>query len=498
METFKINGLDVPKETYQSFQQLLYVVGNPPKNIFSDKHVSAQEIRNFLDASGKPDKFLRVEDLTAVQSKVGTQSFDTLVSFLEKYNFNPFAECFDFPSSIYQYDPQKPAPFWGNRDFVGEAIRTNPAILQFAGPNWQANREMALMAVRIDGRVLKYLPQFKKDAEVVRTAVKSHGEALLYADPIFWSNKEIVLEAVHTAGWIFCIVDEKLRADEEVASAAVQSHEYALECVAPKLREKEPFASIAKRPGRFASKNFKVTQDRNIKDLNWLSGIFEKDSLPQIYKETEGGHALTNKRALQIFLFMAKVSEYIQEKPIEIHLLRRFGPDLLNFYFFAKRLVQQPAVVEKVHKMTFHNGPTATLLLAALKEPVTKSSNGEFRFCSEPFHVVAWAERAMDLSYKLFPAGSEPLVTKKGKAKIPAGTVGEIEIFSSQWLKDNSQLPLDYTPYQLSFMSENKEWAPVGKPIEIRRGCGGNIVRPVVPKSTGPKPEPPPVLPPAR
>jgi hypothetical protein len=58
-------------------------------------------------------------------------------------------------------------------------------MIKFVDPSLQADKEVALAAVRNDGITLKYVdPSLKAEKEVVLAAVKQNGKAIQYANPV--------------------------------------------------------------------------------------------------------------------------------------------------------------------------------------------------------------------------------------------------------------------------------------------------------------------------
>jgi hypothetical protein len=77
-------------------------------------------------------------------------------------------------------------------------LKTKSQILFFP-ENFQ-NKEFVKKCVQKDGSLLKILPKFQNDYEIVLESVKESGEALKFASDNFRDNKEIVFEAVHQMG----------------------------------------------------------------------------------------------------------------------------------------------------------------------------------------------------------------------------------------------------------------------------------------------------------
>lgn len=66
---------------------------------------------------------------------------------------------------------------------------------------------------------------FKKDKEIVLTAVKADWEALRYVDSALRDDKEVVLSAVKNNGWAIQFASEKLKKDKEIVLEAFKTVE---------------------------------------------------------------------------------------------------------------------------------------------------------------------------------------------------------------------------------------------------------------------------------
>jgi len=111
-----------------------------------------------------------------------------------------------------------------NNNFITEACKIFPEILQYADSSLKKDREVVLAAVKSNGYVLKYADDsLKKDKEVVLAAVKSNGYVLKYADNSLKKNKEVVLAAVKENGGVLNYADDSFKKDKKIVLAAVKN-----------------------------------------------------------------------------------------------------------------------------------------------------------------------------------------------------------------------------------------------------------------------------------
>jgi len=82
------------------------------------------------------------------------------------------------------------------------------------------NKKEALRLVKKDGAELNNLAaHFKKDKDIVLTAVKQMGNAISYADESLRKDRKIALAAVKQNGTAINYIDESLKKDEKFVKA---------------------------------------------------------------------------------------------------------------------------------------------------------------------------------------------------------------------------------------------------------------------------------------
>lgn len=85
------------------------------------------------------------------------------------------------------------------------------------------NKTHLLHILKKEGLALQYADTlFKKDRDVVLTAISQNGEALAYADAHFKYDKSIVLAAIKKSAKAFYFANKSLKANEEVVFAAIK------------------------------------------------------------------------------------------------------------------------------------------------------------------------------------------------------------------------------------------------------------------------------------
>ena len=123
-------------------------------------------------------------------------------------------------------------------DFLGLGKQTQTA------PTCGSRAE-ALRAVRESGDALLHLPQYKDDREIVMVAVRSHVDALLWAEPKLREDRDVVRAAVEAHGRALRYTST-LRDDPEIALAACREDGDALQfCKRLKDDKRTVLAAVA-------------------------------------------------------------------------------------------------------------------------------------------------------------------------------------------------------------------------------------------------------------
>jgi len=111
----------------------------------------------------------------------------------------------------------------------------------------QREKRIALLAVRQDADVLKELPFFQDDEEVVLAAVEKCPSALEHASPRLQNTDKVVHTAVGKRGWgwVLRFASIAQRQNRITGLIAVRSSGHALECVLPPLNDDVEIVRLA-------------------------------------------------------------------------------------------------------------------------------------------------------------------------------------------------------------------------------------------------------------
>lgn len=105
-------------------------------------------------------------------------------------------------------------------------------------------KELCLIAMKSDGRALKYVPRKIIDREIVIEAIKNNPKSLTHAPLEMKNDFEIVLEAVKKDGETIRSASKELRNNPFIVYAAISNTPYAFEYVSKSLKEKYGFVFI--------------------------------------------------------------------------------------------------------------------------------------------------------------------------------------------------------------------------------------------------------------
>ncbi len=133
----------------------------------------------------------------------------------------------------------------GNKQKIITLVSADGMVLRFV-PEFLKDKEVVLAAVNQNGLALKDAPpSLQNDKEVVLIAVKKNGLALQYASQPLQNDKEVVLVAVSTSGKALFFASNELSNDEEVCLVAVTKHGDALDYVSDELKDNEAIVTAA-------------------------------------------------------------------------------------------------------------------------------------------------------------------------------------------------------------------------------------------------------------
>lgn len=86
-----------------------------------------------------------------------------------------------------------PKRFWKNRDFVLQAVKLAPWVLEYASDELRNDKEVVLEAVKLNGHAFKYASdELKNDKDVVISATKLNMWAIAYASFERRHDKELI------------------------------------------------------------------------------------------------------------------------------------------------------------------------------------------------------------------------------------------------------------------------------------------------------------------
>lgn len=135
------------------------------------------------------------------------------------------------------------------------------------------DKDAAIAAVKLDGYMIRVLPQFQDDKEVVMASANTYGYAIDYASDRLKDDKETVLHFINTSQYrLLQYVSDRLRDDVDVVRAAIakdpESIKYASERIQKNpglLEEKKSLNSIINSATSRASghTNIQTTPNKN-------------------------------------------------------------------------------------------------------------------------------------------------------------------------------------------------------------------------------------------
>ena len=82
------------------------------------------------------------------------------------------------------------------------------------------DRQSALAKLKKEGYLLRDMPQYQGDKELVLAAVKDYGLALKQASPALQNNRQIVMAAVKNNGMAIDYASPSLQKDKAIMKAA--------------------------------------------------------------------------------------------------------------------------------------------------------------------------------------------------------------------------------------------------------------------------------------
>ena len=108
------------------------------------------------------------------------------------------------------------------KSYLMHYIQIHPLMLKFLARKYKRDREIVLTAVMIDGDALEYASKkLRNDKEIVLEAVRYRGIALKYASVTLRNDDEIVLTAVSFDCRALQYASNRLKDNENIILAAI-------------------------------------------------------------------------------------------------------------------------------------------------------------------------------------------------------------------------------------------------------------------------------------
>jgi hypothetical protein len=150
------------------------------------------------------------------------------------------------------------------------------------------NKQETIAKLKLNGKKLEFVPQFKGDKDVVLAAVKQNGRALEYVSEELKSDKEVVLAAVAQTVAALKYVSEELKGDKEVILVVVTQNGWALNYASKELKGDKEVVLAAVKQNRnaleYASEELKADKEfmmaavtKNIHALEYASEDLKRD-----------------------------------------------------------------------------------------------------------------------------------------------------------------------------------------------------------------------------
>ena len=98
------------------------------------------------------------------------------------------------------------------------------------------DRNSALAKLKKEGYLLRDMPQYHDDKELVLAAVKDYGLALKQASPALQNNRQIVMAAVKNNGMAIDYASPSLQKDKAIMKAA-KAQEQAVDAMTKKYKK---------------------------------------------------------------------------------------------------------------------------------------------------------------------------------------------------------------------------------------------------------------------
>ena len=117
----------------------------------------------------------------------------------------------------------RPTQLVSDEEVILAAVKNDAADIDLASPKLIEDRNFIIKCVRINPNVLKYLPGYINDKEIIKEAVKKNGYALQYAVDDLVNDKEFVLEMIKIDYNAYLFRGEDLESDRDITLEAIKS-----------------------------------------------------------------------------------------------------------------------------------------------------------------------------------------------------------------------------------------------------------------------------------
>ena len=157
--------------------------------------------------------------------------------------------------------------FQDDRDIVLAAVRQSGLALLYASDDLKKDKDIVLAAASQNVGALAYASWgLRKDRDFMLAAVKKDCRALRFASEELSKDPEFVLEAVKKNSYVLQFLSEELRKDPDIVLAAVKQDGCALEDASDELR-KDPDIVLAAMKNNILAFKYSLLDKGVIKEL---------------------------------------------------------------------------------------------------------------------------------------------------------------------------------------------------------------------------------------
>jgi hypothetical protein len=103
-----------------------------------------------------------------------------------------------------------------NEEFMKRAITLRGSNYYYASKEIQSKKEIALIAASNSGGMLKHMPEFQNDLEIVSMAIKNEPKSVNYASKELKDNKNLILQCIKLNPYSFAFASPNLKRNVEI------------------------------------------------------------------------------------------------------------------------------------------------------------------------------------------------------------------------------------------------------------------------------------------